>query len=496
MTKTSTIAVLAALLSVIGAPLRGQSFEPRMMDVASMQEDLAFVRTKLETVHPEPYHHLPKAEFDAMVDRLGASLTPMTAEAWYVKLSGVISSLQDGHTALLYSRDERQRYLKAGGKILPFFAEVTDDGQTVIRHHFTDDSTLTAATILAVDGRPMDDILRSMRTLTFGESDRFRNGQITRSFGRMYWLLYGHADSVALTVRQRDGMERMRSYATLSEARYDELVARDFPQSQAARDESPMRLSYLEDRPVALLDLNHFGTYKGYEAAIEDAFRTIKERRIETLFIDLRGNGGGTHFVAEELLHYLMDTPWVLVSKAKIKTSEEWYASLPASMRIVRYLPKRPLIRTASLFLTSNTRIDRIDASKDAVTGQPIFELHTRPRQHFSKRYLYSGRVFLLTDRDSYSMSGMFAAIMKDYRRATIVGEETGGLANPHGSNVPVTLPKSKFTFAISTSRAYRPSGVFDNRGVIPDIAVPFDVLSRSNTIEELLGLIGRNAGD
>jgi C-terminal processing protease CtpA/Prc len=89
-------------------------------------------------------------------------------------------------------------------------------------------------------------------------------------------------------------------------------------------------------------------------------------------------------------------------------------------------------------------------------------------------------------------MSGMFAAIMKDYQRAILVGEETGGLANPHGSNVAVTLPESKFRFTISTSRAYRPSGVFDNRGVIPDIAVPFDDLSTTNTIDELLELTDR----
>jgi len=43
----------------------------------------------------------------------------------------------------------------------------------------------------------------------------------------------------------------------------------------------------------------------------------------------------------------------------------------------------------------------------------------------------------------------MFAAIMKDYGRAVIVGEETGGLANPHGSNVAVTLPNSKFQVEI-----------------------------------------------
>jgi hypothetical protein len=461
------------------------------MDVQSMQQDLRFLQTKLNTIHPEPYHHLHKDEFDAMVDGLASNLTPMSSGAWYVKLSGLVSSLQDGHTALLYNQDERQRYFKEGGTTLPFLVEVKDDESVIIRHHFTDDASLVGAAIITINRRPIDEVLQSMWPLTFGESKLFKNGQISRSFGRMLWLLYGHTDSVTLTFRQRDGTIETKSYAMLSETQYNEFVARDFPKNDSA-SESPMQLYLHEEKPVALLDLNHFGTYDGYKDSIRDAFREIKERRVETLFIDLRGNGGGTHFVAETLIHYLMDTQWVLVSKAKIKTSDEWYASLPASVRIVRYLPKKPLIRFATLFLTDNARIERIETSKDPATNQPIFELYTRPRQHYSKEHLYSGQIFLLTDRNSYSMSGMFAAIMKDYQRAILVGEETGGLANPHGSNVAVTLPESKFRFTISTSRAYRPSGVFDNRGVIPDIAVPFDDLSKANTIDELLELTAR----
>lgn len=483
---------LAVLLALIIAPQQGLSFEPRTLDAAQMQRDLRFLQTKLNTIHPEPYHHLNKDQFDAMVNRLDANLAPMSSKEWYVKLADLVSSLHDGHTAVFYNQDERQQYFNEGGTILPFFAEVKDDESVIVGHHFTDDAALSGAEILTINGQSIDEVLRRMRPLTFGESILFRNGQISRSFGRMHWLLYGHTDAVTLSLRQRDGTTRTKSYAMLTEAQYNEFVTRDFPKRDSAT-EKPMQLSFLEDKPVALLDLNHFETYKGYKDSIAEAFRTVKERQIETLFIDLRGNGGGTHFVAEAILHYLMDTPWALVSKAKIKTSDEWYASLPASARVVRYLPKKPLIRFATLFLTDNARIDRIDTSKDPVTNQPIFELYTRPRQHYSKEYLYSDRIFLLTDRNSYSMSGMFAAIMKDYQRAVIVGEETGGLANPHGSNVTVTLPESKFRFTISTSRAYRPSGIFDNRGVVPDIAVPFDELSRAKTLEQLLELTGKD---
>lgn len=175
----------------------------------------------------------------------------------------------------------------------------------------------------------------------------------------------------------------------------------------------------------------------------------------------------------------------------EIKMSDEFYGVFPKSVRwLARILPKKPSIKLAAAIMTRNTKIEYVEKSRDSITKQPVYEIYTRPKQHYSKNHLFNGKVFLLTDRNSYSMSGMFAAILKDYNRATIVGEETGGLANPHGSNVKITLPHSKFNFTVSTSRAYRPSGIFDNRGVIPDIQVPYDVLTRANNIEDLLKVI------
>lgn len=485
-------AKLFFILSLLspGSSTLGQTFEPRMLDVKSMQEDLVFVQNKLNEIHPEAYHHLPKDTFDARIDRIGSGLAPMSAEQWYVKLASLISALNDGHTSIYYSQDERLRYFRQGGTILPFLAQVTDDKRVIIWHHFTSDSTLDSARILEMNGRPMDDILHRMGALTFGEADVFRYSQISRSFGRMFWLLYGHADSISLAVQLKNGITKAEKYACLSESQYDEFAKRDFPQVQKSMDYH-MKLTIPENRHVALFTLHDFGTYKGYKDSIAHVFQAIKEKKIDTLFLDIRKNPGGEHYITEEINHYLLDTPWVLVSKAKLRMSDDFYGVFPKSVRwVARILPKKPSLKLAAATMTKNTKIEKVVKVLDPITKEPTYEIYTRPKQHYSEKYLFTGKVFLLTDRNSYSMSGMFAAILKDYKRAVIVGEETGGLANPHGSNVSVTLPHSKFAFTISTSRAYRPSGVFDNHGVMPDIKVPYDKLTRANTIEDFLTLI------
>jgi len=470
--------------------LFGQSFEPRWMDVASMQEELVFVQDRLNQIHPEPYHFISRENFDEKVRGLRDGLAPMTVEQWYVSLAGLLASLHDGHTALIYDYGERQRYFNEGGKTLPFFVQVTDDRRVIIRHQFIGDSTLAAVHILNLNGLPMDDILHRMGALTFGESDVFRNSQVTRSFARMHWLLYGHCDSVSLTMQSRDGMTKTERFACITESQYNDFVKRDFPQALSSIDHH-MHLTVAPDRRAALLSLVDFNTYKGYEDSIAQVFRTIREERIDTLFIDVRDNGGGQHYITEELNHYLLDTPWVLVSKAKIRFSDAFYEVFPGSVRwLARIMPKKPALKLAAATMTRNTKIARVVKSRDPASDKPVHELYTRPKRHHSKEYLYKGKVFLLADRNSYSMSGMFAAILKDYGRAVIVGEETGGLAKPHGSNVALTLPHSKFTLTVSTSRAYRPSGVFDDRGVLPDIQVPYSRLTRARTIEECLALV------
>jgi hypothetical protein len=452
-------------------------------------EELTWVQKKLHEVHPEPYHFISQKAFEEQVERLKRDLKPMTKEQWYVELAGLIAALHDGHTALIYPNEDREQYFQQGGKTFPFSIYLDDDQRVIVQRQFLQDENLDSAAILEINRKPINEVIGQMRLMTFGESDLFRNRQISYRFNRMYWLLYGHTDSVLLKTRLANGDIYEKHAACLESAQYDSLMKVLFQASPVPK-RTHMDFTYLKDRSVGLLTLHDFSTYEGYRDSIKTVFRQIQEHRIDTLFLDLRGNGGGEHYITEGINHYLLKTPWVLVSRAKIKMSDSFYGAFPKALRAFRFLPKKPILKLAAVVMTKNTKIQKITVDRDSVTRKPIYEIYTRPKQHFSKKHFYDGVVYLLTDRNSYSMSGMFAAIMKDYRRAIIVGEETGGLANPHGSNVALTLPHSKIALTVSTSRAYRPSGVFDHLGVQPDIYVPYDKLTGAQNLEDLLKLV------
>jgi|GEM_PF-1386709 C-terminal processing protease CtpA/Prc len=483
----------------LGESGRGQSdssrkeFSTKILDAAQMRQELDFLEKKLKDVHPEPFHYLTEVEFNNRLSGLRNSLPEsMNREKWYLELARLIASLHDGHTAVFYPDDFRREYFQQGGKIMPFRILLQDDFSVQIQDNFTTDSLLDSARLLEINAKPVDELIGEMRKLTFGESDVFRNAQVSRYFGRMYWFLYGHTDSLRIKLRLNNGSVHERKLPMLSDKEYDEVIRKKYPQGQTTGKWRNMVYTPMQGRSVGRLSLMDFNLYKGYKDSIRAVFKSMAENKTDTLLLDLRGNGGGEFNITEEINHYLLDTPWVLVSRAKIKMSDDFYAAFPKVLKVLKFLPKNLIIRLASALMTKNTRIRKTELSRDAYTRIPSYQIYTKPRKHFSRDYFFRGKVFLFTDRHSYSMSGMFAAIMKDYGRAVLVGEETGGLANPHGATTLLKLPVSGFSFSVSTARAYRPSGIFDDAGVKPDVPVAYDKLSRARTTEQMLELMRR----
>jgi C-terminal processing protease CtpA/Prc len=60
--------------------------------------------------------------------------------------------------------------------------------------------------------------------------------------------------------------------------------------------------------------------------------------------------------------------------------------------------------------------------------------------------------------------------LIKDYKLGKIIGQETGGTPTCYGDHFDFELPNTKTKVRVSYKWSLRPSGVDDNRGVIPDI--------------------------
>lgn len=116
-----------------------QSPAGTLIESRLLLEELVLVQEKLYEIHPEPYHFISQKEFEERAGYLKSSLQPMTKEDWYVALAGIISALHDGHTALLYPNEDREKYFNQGGKLFPFRVDLDDEQRVTVRSHLLQD---------------------------------------------------------------------------------------------------------------------------------------------------------------------------------------------------------------------------------------------------------------------------------------------------------------------------------------------------------------------
>lgn len=139
------------------------------------------------------------------------------------------------------------------------------------------------------------------------------------------------------------------------------------------------------------------------------------------LIIDLRKNGGGSSEMIQLITSY-------------------FYDSQPVHLNNFYFRPDDSNTQTWTLPYVNGKRMPKID-------------------------------LYVLTSKGTFSAAEEFTYNLKNLHRATIIGEVTGGGANPGGDNIAT----DRFTVWIPTGRAINPitKTNWEGTGVQPDIEVP-----------------------
>jgi retinol-binding protein 3 len=130
-------------------------------------------------------------------------------------------------------------------------------------------------------------------------------------------------------------------------------------------------------------------------------------------------------------------------------------------------------------------------------------DIYSRPenetRQFWTLQYLPGKRytdkpVYVLTSKRTFSGAEEFTYNLKNLKRATIIGETTGGGANPGGS----VRVNEHFGVFIPTGRAISPitKTNWEGTGVTPDIAVPAEAALQTAQIEAIKHVLKKDPKD
>ena len=142
----------------------------------------------------------------------------------------------------------------------------------------------------------------------------------------------------------------------------------------------------------------------------------------EGLIIDVRGNGGGLIYAAEQLLQ--------LLTPRAIEPQSAQFVNTPLNLRICRKHSRSTTIDG----LVLEPWIDSIEqALRTAATFSRGFPI-TAPADANGRGQHFHGPVVLITDALSYSATDMFAAGFQDHGIGPVIG--VGGATGAGGANV------------------------------------------------------------
>jgi hypothetical protein len=198
----------------------------------------------------------------------------------------------------------------------------------------------------------------------------------------------------------------------------------------------------------------------GYRQFIDDAFASFIAAGVPSVLIGVRANPGGDNSFSDHMVAWFATRPFRFVSKFEVRVRPE---AIAANRDRLEQDPGNAISRKfAELYAGSRA---------GALVNFAIPEVRPREGQRFA------GAVYLLVDRKSYSNTAALAAMVQDYKFATVLGEPTSELVSGTAGKEMFTLPASGLKATFTKARVVRPNGDPRPAGVVPDVVLPSPVV-------------------
>jgi hypothetical protein len=386
--RIAGIAVLVLLVSTSARAARDE------VSVRKWRDDLTYLKAQIERVHPKPYHDVSEAAFQKRLDAISAELPQLSDEQIVVRLMAAMNlGPRDGHTGL----NPFQRAL--GYRPVPLVFHLFSDG-VYLKAAPVGLRDAVGARLIAVDGTPVDDVLRRIFEIVSGDNDMTRKAwspgalampPILRGLGiakgELPEYLLRKSDGTEIRIRPEplnvppDQVKWLDARETLGTSGKPVPLYLRFASSNPFDAHSIGKnywFEYLADRK--LLYVNYSAVANAADESIADFFTRVfafaKANPVEKFVIDIRNNGGGNNYL-----------------------------------------------------------------------NRPIFYGMIRNDDTIGR----AGRFFVITGRTTFSAAQNLANSLDNHTAAIFVGEPTGGSPNHWGDTTAVRLPNAGIDVRVAT---------------------------------------------
>ncbi len=443
-----------------------------------LQSDYKLIEQMVLEVHPGTYRYNDESSIIKELKELREKFQkPMSPGEAYLTMAKLTAAIQCDHTKPGFNNQTKiiNSVIHGQPDKLPFTFKWFEKRMILI-YDATSANLLNRGTeVLSINGVPVSQIRETMLPYISADgatdNNRIRKMEVDgydfryNSFDVFYPLLFPiDSNKVELEIITKgiDLSSNIEVNTVTREGRAEVLINRytEFPSS---RDDL-WSFKITEDN-IGILEANSFGLmgWKAlsidYKAFLEKAFKSLEEKKTQSLVIDIRDNTGGNDEMAVELFSYLDINE--SITREAYREGRTRYLEFPEPLKNnVQTWGEDPW------FFNLNT--DEQDGEYYIFKENPDNKSYLKQSEN-----VFKGEIYLLTSSNNTSLAYYTALNFRRQGLGKIIGQETGG--NMKGINggqiLFLKLPNSgiEIDFSIMGGFVY---GDQLNNGVIPDIEV------------------------
>jgi len=403
-----------------------------------LQNDAALFRDVVFAMHPAVGIYKTKSFYHKLfADYIDSLQDSLTEKEFRIKTKLVAEEIRCGHTEVIFSSEYSRAIKKEKLNYSPYvFLPVQNKVYVIANLNKQADSTLKKGMeITKINKVAVDSMQRYCKR--FISADGFnttsKDHYLQLGFNGYFTSLFGRPDTFEVEYKEGKILKTLK-YAAFKQKDFPPIPLGTNDDSLFTRyKRARMRFRFLEpDHKTMLLKIEKFSR-KSSDKAYRKIFRNLRKNNSENLVLDLRNNGGGSLENSYRLLSYLIDSSKTQTLRTSIKNYPfKKYTKGNIAFKLTRFA-----------FFVIGKKIAKND------TDYFVYTIKPRHKNHFDKK------LYVLINGGSFSASCLVAAYLKDGKRATFVGEETGGAIE--GCNAGITpyykLPNTKIKLRVPAFR-------------------------------------------
>lgn len=487
MKKTFFLSLLSLLFIQCTSIKEHNEHVDNLIHIDYLKADVDFTYKNLQRLQPKLYWYISKTDLDHKFDSLKNTITrPMTSYDFYKKLSPVVASIRQGHLTLnpsvkILSKSE-QKALKEKG-IDPFSQfefEIINDKMYVIKNKSVEQSIKPGTEVVAINNKKISELIADYNTLftSDGYNKTFKRKRISTMFPNFYSNENGIYDNLFFSFKQSDSINIVnikrkkvppinKNLANISVASKDnkENLTSKKDKSTYGYNEitktNNRELKFIDkDNSVALMRLKHFDIGNP-NRFYKESFSKMQLYKTKTLIIDLRNNTGGSLKEIANLYSFLSDSAFVFIDPFEVTSKTALIEKTPFNKSpLLAKILITPFYVPVAFIKTRKGSNDCYYSSNPYSKSKPI------------NKNAFRGKIYVMINGGTFSASSIISSNLKGSKRATFVGEETGGAYNGTVAGIMPTikLPHSeiKVTIGLMAITPYYKTAL-EGRGVFPD---------------------------